>query len=145
MIGPAETMTLRLEAPHPSHWVDPGTDCMYPLAYGAYRRAREAEERSPARHRRFGPEIDKYLWQHARSLSATDIEVLFTVRRDTPPRIRRIIAEVLRAIRQGESAPDAIGHISRRFRLRRMRARALIASCIGFEIQSTQDAPRGFR
>ena len=143
MVGSPETMTLRREASHPPHWVDPGTDCIYPLAYGAYRRAREAEERFPARHRRFGPEVDRYLWRHARSLSATEIEVLFTVRRDTPPRIRRIIAEVLRAIRRGQSAPDAIGHISRRFRLRRMRARALIASCIGFEIQSTHDVPRG--
>ena len=142
MIGPIEKMTPRLEAPQPSHWVDPGTDCLYPVAYRAYRQAREAEEMRPARHRSFGPEIDGYLWRHARSLSATDIEVLFTVRQDTPPRIRRIIAEVLRAIRRGESAPDAIGHVSRRFRLRRMRARALIASCISFEIQSLQDAPR---
>ena len=124
------------QSPHreqAAHWVEPGTANCYPLPYGAYRRAREAQEKPQARHRALGPDIDHYLWRH-RQLMA-DVDVLFIVRKGTPPRIRRIIAEILVAIRRGHPANDAIRHVSRRFGLRPGRARALITPCIGYEAQ----------
>ena len=45
------------------YWVDPGTDQVYPLAYRAYRQAREAEEKTPARHRTLGPDVDYDVWR----------------------------------------------------------------------------------
>ena len=119
----------------PAHWVEPGTAHCYPLPYSAYRRAREAQEKPPARHRALGPDIDHYLWRH-RQLMA-DVDILFIVREGTPPRIRRIIAEILVAIRRGHPANDAIRHVSRRFGLRPGRARALITPCIGFEAHAS--------
>jgi hypothetical protein len=96
---------LHDELAGPARWVEPGTAHCYPLSYGAYYR----------RH------------------LAADVDVLLIVREDTPPRIRRIIAEILVAIRRGHPADDAIRHVSRRFGLRPARARALITPCIGFE------------
>ena len=49
------------------YWVDPGTDQVYPLAYRAYRQAREAEEKTPARHRTLGPDIDYDVWRRGLS------------------------------------------------------------------------------
>jgi hypothetical protein len=137
LLGPTGFSVKR--APHreqaaPEHWVEPGTSHCYPLPYGAYRRAREAQEKPPARHRALGPDIDHYLWRHRQLVD--DVDVLFIVREGTPPRIRRIIAEILAAIRRGHPANDAIRHVSRRFGLRPGRARALITPCIGFEAQS---------
>jgi hypothetical protein len=123
---------LHDELAGPARWVEPGTAHCYPLSYGAYCRVREAQEKPPARHRTLGPDIDYYLWRHRRHLAA-DVDVLLIVREDTPPRIRRIIAEILVAIRRGHPADDAIRHVSRRFGLRPARARALITPCIGFE------------
>ena len=113
-------------------WVEPGTAQCYPLSFGAYRRTREAEDKPLSRHRAFGQDIDHYLWRN-RQQPAADVDVLLTVRENTPPRIRRMIAEILEAIRRGHSAEDAIRHVSRRFGLRPGRARALIAPRLGFE------------
>src|SRR5262245_38684370 len=102
----------------PGFWVDPGTNHVYPLSYWAYRRAREAEERMPARHRAFAADIDLYLWGRGLGEGDRDVEVHLTVRPDAPPRVRRIVAEVLRAIRRGQPASEAIRQVARRFGLR---------------------------
>jgi hypothetical protein len=70
--------------------------------------------------------------------------VLLTVRQDAPPRIRRIVAEILRAIRRGQPAGDAIRHVARRFGLRHTRAREFITACIGFEIRPRPGAMSPF-
>ena len=127
-----------------AYWVDPGTDHVYPLAYRAYRRAREAEEKAPPRHRTLGPDIDHFVWRRGLSQSTPEAEVALTVRPDAPPRIRRIVAEVLRSIRRGQPAGDAIRHVSRRFGLQQTRARAFITASIGFEIRPQQDAIASF-
>ena len=113
-------------------WAEPGTAQWYPLSFVAYRRMREAEEKPQSRHRAFGQDIDHYLWRHRR-YRAGEVDVLLTVRENTPPRIRRMIAEILVAIRRGHSAHHAIRQVSRRFGLRPGRARALITPCLGFE------------
>lgn len=117
-----------------AHWIEPGTDHIYPLSFRAYRRAREAEEKSPPRHRTLGPDIDHYVWQRGLNLAASGVEVHLTVRPDASPRIQRIVSEVLRAIRRGHPAGDAIRHVARRFGLRQAHARAFITASIGFEL-----------
>lgn len=118
-------------------WIEPGSDHSYPTAFREYRRMREAEDKRPARHRGFGPDIDRYLWLHARTLTAAaNLEVVLTVRPDTPPRVRRIISTVLLAIRRGRPTADAIRGVSRRFGLRDAQARGFIARCIGFELRA---------
>jgi hypothetical protein len=117
-------------------WTEPGTDQSYPTAYGAYRRAREAQERPLARHRALGPDIDHYLWRRAQAAGDTEIDVRLTIRHDAPPRVRRIIAEVLCAIRRGQPANDAIRRVARRFGLRHGRARAFITTAIAFEVRT---------
>jgi hypothetical protein len=102
-------------------WIEPGTQDEYPMPYLAYRRAREAQERMPARHRRDG---------------SSDVEVVLTFRPDVSPRVQRIVSEVLRAIRRGRPAADAIRQVARRFGLRHAHARAFITAGIGFEIRS---------
>ena len=119
-------------------WAEPGTAHWYPLPFLAYRRMREAEDKPHSRHRAFGQDIDHYLWRHRRHL-AGDVDVLLTVRENTPPRIRRMIAEILVAIRRGHPADDAIRHVSRRFGLRPGRTRALITPCLGFEAHAPSD------
>lgn len=115
-------------------WIDPGTAHIYPVSFGAYRSVREAEEKPPARHRALGPDVDHYVWRRRQAL-APDSEVLLVLKPNTSPRIRRIIAEILVAIRRGHPAAKAIRLVSRRFDLRPMRARALITGCLGFEIR----------
>ena len=121
-------------------WTEPGTAHWYPLSFAAYRRMREAEDKPQSRHRVFGQDIDHYLWRH-RQRPAADVDVLLTVREDTPPRIRRMIAEILGAIRRGHAADHAIRRVSRRFGLRPGRARALITPCLGFEAHPPSDGP----
>lgn len=134
------TPTSCAEEESASHgrWAEPGTAHWYPLSFLAYRRMREAEDKPQSRHRAFGQDIDHYLWRHRRH-SAGDADVLLTVREDTPPRIRRMIAEIIVAIRRGHPADDAIRHVSRRFGLRPGRARALITPCLGFETHEPSD------
>lgn len=122
-----------------TYWIEPGTDHAYPLSFRAYRRAREAEEKPLSRHRTLGPDIDHYVWRRGLNLQTPGVEVRLTVRADAPPRIRRIVSEVLRAIRRGHPAGDAIRHVSRRFGLRQTNARAFITACIGFEIRPDGD------
>jgi hypothetical protein len=117
-------------------WVEPETGRSYPLSYPAYRRTREAEERFPPRHRSLGPDVDYYAWRRWRDSSAPEVEVFLTLRPDTPPRLRRIVSAILRAIRRGEPAGDAVRHVARRFGLRHARARALITSCVGYELRT---------
>jgi hypothetical protein len=113
---------------------------VYPLSYRAYRRTREAEEKAPPRHRTLGPDVDHYLWRQGRNPETSEVEVHLTVRPEAPPRVRRIIAEVLRGIRRGQPAGDAIRHVARRFGLRHMRARAFITAGIAFEVRPRHDA-----
>jgi hypothetical protein len=118
-------------------WVDPGTDHEYPTSYTAYRRAREAQEKTPPRHRGLGPDVDRYLARGWRESVPRDVDVVLTFRPEAPPRLRRIVGEILRAIRRGQPAGDAIRHVARRFGLRHTRARALITAGIDFEVRST--------
>jgi hypothetical protein len=122
-----------------AHWIEPGTDHAYPLSFRAYRRAREAEEKPPPRHRTLGPDIDHYVWRRGLNPATPGVEVHLTVRADTSPRIQRIVSEVLRAIRRGHPAGDAIRHVSRRFGLRQTHARAFIGASIGFELRPDDD------
>jgi hypothetical protein len=118
-------------------WVDPGTHHEYPMSYTAYRRAREAHEKTPPRHRGLGPYVDRYLARGWRDSVPPDVDVVLTFRPGAPPRLRRIVGEVLRAIRRGRPAGDAIRHVARRFGLRHTRARALITAGIDFEVRTT--------
>ena len=122
-------------SPHP-FWIEPGTQREYPIAYVAYRRAREAQEKTPPRHRGLGPAVDRYVARGWRDSQEPDVDVVLTFRPGTPPRLRRIVAEVLRAIRRGRPAGDAIRHVARRFGLRHARACALITAGIDFEVRS---------
>jgi hypothetical protein len=131
-------------APDAAYWVEPGTDNVYPLSYCAYQRTREAEEKAPPRHRSLGPDVDLYVWRRAFGPATAEMEVALTVRPDAPPRIRRIVGEVLLAIRRGRPAGDAIRHVSRRFGLRQTRTRAFITASIGFEVRLQQDAIASF-
>ena len=124
-----------------AYWVDPGTDQVYPLSYRAYRQTREAEEKTPARHRTLGPDVDHYVWRQGLSPGA---EVSLTVRPDAPLRIRRMVVEVLRSIRRGQPAGDAIRHVSRRFGIAQTRARAFITASIDFEVRPPQTAIPSF-
>jgi hypothetical protein len=119
------------------YWLEPGTDHIYPLSYPAYRQAREAEEKTPARHRTLGPDVDHYVWRRGPNPGAPEKEVALTIRPDAPLRIRRMVAEVLRAIRGGQPAGDAIRQVSRRFGLAQTRARAFMTASIGFEVRTT--------
>jgi hypothetical protein len=125
-------------------WLDPGTERIYPTSYRAYRRTREAEEKPLPRHRTLGPDVDHYVWRRGMGSTGLEVEVLLTVRQDAPPRIRRIVAEILRAIRRGQPAGHAIRHVARRFGLRHTRAREFITACIGFEIRPRPGAMSPF-
>lgn len=127
-----------------AYWVDPGTDQVYPLSYRAYRQTREAEEKTPPRHRTLGPDVDHYVWRRGLCPGTPEAEVSLTVRPDAPLRIRRMVAEVLRSIRRGQPAGDAIRHVSRRFGLAQTRARAFIIASIDFEVRPQQDAIASF-
>ena len=127
-----------------AYWVDPGTDQVYPLSYRAYRQTREAEEKTPSRHRTLGPDVDHYVWRRGLSGGTPEAEVSLTVRPDAPLRVRRMVAEVLRSIRRGQPAGDAIRHVSRRFGLAQTRARAFITASIDFEVRPRQDAIASF-
>jgi hypothetical protein len=116
------------------YWIDPGTAQTYPVSFQAYRRTREAEERSPARHRTLGPDVDHYVWRR-RHAARDPVDVLLVVRADAPYRIQRIVAEILRAIRRGEPAAEAIRLVGRRFGLRHARVRGFLAGCLGFKLQ----------
>lgn len=114
------------------HWIEPRTRHAYPVRYDAYRRMRETQERPLAGHRGLGPDVDHYVWHRWGPGRAPDVEILLTLREDTPARIRRLVGEILRAIRRGRPAADAIREVSRRFGLRPARTRACLAACLGF-------------
>jgi hypothetical protein len=134
-----DVTTKACGTPRQHWWVDPGTDLAYPTSYPAYRRAREAEEKTPARHRGLGPDIDRLVWSRGPAQGARG-EVRLIVRPDPPPRIQRIVAEVLRAIRRGEAVDPSIRHVARRFGLRPMRARALISGSLEIQVRPREDA-----
>jgi hypothetical protein len=121
-------------------WVEPGTRLAYPMSYGAYRRAREAQEKWAPRHRGLGPEIDRYVWRCWRRPATSDVDVVLTFRQGVSPRVQRIVGEVLRAIGRGWSAGEAIRHVARRFGLRHAQARAFITAGIEFELRTRRDA-----
>jgi hypothetical protein len=123
-------------------WIEPDTRQPYPTAYHAYRRAREAQERAPARHRHLGLEVDRYAWRQWQGRATPDVDVLLKFRDGTSPRIRRMVAEILRGIRRGQAAGEAIRHVSRRFGLRQTRARAFIGDCLRFEVRPCDEAPQ---
>lgn len=119
-------------------WAEPGTGHTYPLSYEAYRRTREAEEGRLPRHQGLGAALDHYvcaLWR----VPVPETEVLLTMRADAPPRMRRMTGEILRAIRRGRSADEAIRRVSRRFGLRHARAQACLAACLDVQLRPIQD------
>ncbi|HWC04922.1 MAG TPA: hypothetical protein VHF87_19390 [Methylomirabilota bacterium] len=118
-----------------SCWAEPGTPNAYPLSYDAYRRVREAEEKPRPRHQALGAAVDQYVWSRWRLAPAPEVEVLLTVHHDAPPRIRRMAAEILRAIRRGRPADEAIRHVSRRFGLRQARTQACLAAWLGVRLR----------
>lgn len=124
----------------PGYWVEPRTRRVYPLAFEAYRRRREAQERPRSGHRALGPAVDGYVWRRWGDPRSPDVEILLTLRADTSPRLRRLVAEILRAIRRGRSAPEAIRQVARRFGLRQTQARACLAACLGFTTRARGDA-----
>lgn len=128
--------------PEAERWIEPKTGLTYPTSYGAYRRAREAQEKSPARHCGLGPEVDRRVWQHWRRRPAPDVDVVLTFRHGASPRVQRIVGEVLRSIRRGRPAGEAIRRVARRFGLRNAHARAFITASIAFEIRAQRGQPR---
>ena len=127
-------------SPNADEWIEPRTHLAYPLSFTAYRRTREAQEKSPPRHRGLGPEIDRYVWRRWQRSPAENVEVVLTFRPGTSPRVQRIVGEVLRAIRRGRPAADAIHHVARRFGLRYANARAFISAGLRFEMLPRHDA-----
>jgi hypothetical protein len=127
--------------PEAECWLEPETGLTYPTSFGAYRRAREAQDKSPARHRGLGPEVDRRVWQHWRR-SAPNVDVVLTFREGASPRAQRIVGEVLRSIRRGRPAGEAIRRVARRFGLRHAHARAFITASIAFEVRAQHDQPR---
>ena len=127
-------------SPNADEWIEPRTHLAYPLSFTAYRRTREAQEKSPPRHRGLGPEIDRYVWRRWQRPPAENVEVVLTFRPGTSPRVQRIVGEVLRAIRRGRPAADAIHHVARRFGLRYANARAFISAGLRFEMLPRHDA-----
>jgi hypothetical protein len=125
--------------PDTEHWVEPGTHRTYPLSYWAYRRTREAQEKSPPRHCTLGPEVDRYVWHRWRGPAASELDVVLTFRPGVSPRIQRIVGEVLRAIRRGQPAREAIRRVARRFGLRHAHARAFITDAIAYEMRARVD------
>jgi hypothetical protein len=122
------------------YWIEPGTLDRYPTSYRAYRIKRESQDRTPARHRRMAPDVDHLLWRRE-GTNASDVEVVLAFRPGAPPRIQRLVAEVLGSIRRGRSASDAIRRAARRFGLRHGRARAFITEGITFERHPRHETP----
>ena len=122
------------------YWVEPHTGQAYPVAFEAYRRRREAEERPPSRQRGLGPDVDCYVWRRWGNRQSADVEVLLTLRDGTSPRIRCLFTQILCAIRRGRSARDAIRRVSRRFGLRERQTRSCLAGCMAFTTCPRGDA-----
>ena len=127
-------------SPNAEQWIEPRTHLAYPLSFSAYRRTREAQEKCPPRHRGLGPEIDRYVWRRWQRAPAETVDVVLTFRPGTSPRIQRIVGEVLRAIRHGQPAADAIHHVARRFGLRQANARSFISAGLCFDRLPRHDA-----
>ena len=130
------TLETRADA---EYWIEPDTGDAYPVAYCAYRHKRERQDRWPPRHRPLAPDVDHLMWR--RAAAASDVEVILTVRPGTPPRVQRIVAEVLSAIRRGRSATDAIRRVARRFGLRHGRARDFITAGVSVERRALETMP----
>ena len=126
---------------HTPYWVDPETHHAYPTSYHAYRKVRESQEKTPARHCRIGPAVDHDVWRRWRDAHTRAVDVALTLRVDAPPRVQRLVGEVLRAIRRGRPAGEAIRQAARRFGLRHTRAQAFIAAGITFEQRPPYEAP----
>ena len=127
-------------SPNAEQWIEPRTHLAYPLSFSAYRRTREAQEKFPPRHRGLGPEIDRYVWRRWQRSPAETVDVVLTFRPGTSPRVQRIVGEVLRAIRRGQPATDAIHQVARRFGLRHANACAFISAGLRFEMLPRHDA-----
>jgi len=143
MLSPGNTAAASSrsgEHQHPGYWIEPHTHHTYPLAFEAYRKQREAEERPRPRHRGLGPDVDGYVWRRWGNTRSPDVEIHLTLRADTSHRIRRLVAEILRSIQRGRSAKDAIQRASRRFGLRKTQTRACLAASVGFTPSPRGDA-----
>jgi hypothetical protein len=128
----ANAPVARPEGTRNGCWIEPGTDDVYPIAYHAYRRKRESQDKRPARHRQLGPDIEHLVWRRWLA-TVSDVDIVLAVRPGAPPRIQRMVAEVLSGIRRGRSASQAIRDVARRFSLRHGRARAFISTNITLE------------
>jgi hypothetical protein len=134
-----EVLTLSGTSPE-TYWIEPETRQTYPTSYPAYRRIREAEDRRPPRHQSLGPHVDLCLARRWRAPVEPETNVRVILRPETPLRVRRIVRDILRAIRRGQPADAAIRHVSRQFGLQHTRAREFITACVQFEVQSLQEA-----
>src|SRR5262250_1032508 len=123
-----------------SYWVEPSTHMVYPMSYQAYRRTREAQEKPPPRHCTLGAAIDRHVWRQWQRPAVSEVDVILAFRQGAPPRVQRLVGEVLRAIRRGRPAREAIRQVARRFGLRHTRARAFITAGITFETRARQDS-----
>jgi len=121
------------------YWIEPETGDTYPTSYGEYRRRREAQEKPPARHRGLGPEVDRQVWQHWHQRESPELDVVLTFRTGVSPRVQRLVSEVLRSIRRGHPAGEAISKVGRRFGLRHRQAHAFISSAIAFEVRAQHE------
>jgi len=122
------------------YWVEPSTHMAYPTSFSAYRRAREAQEKPLPRHCALGRHSDRCAWRDWQGPAASDVDVVIAFRQGAPPRVQRLVGEVLRAIRRGRPAREAIRQVARRFGLRHTRARAFITAGITFETRARQDS-----
>jgi hypothetical protein len=122
-----------------SYWVEPSTHMVYPMSYQAYRRTREAQEKPPPRHCTLGAEIDRHVWRQWQRPAVSEVDVILAFRQGAPPRVQRLVGEVLRAIRRGRPAGEAIRRAARRFGLRQTCARAFITAGITVERRPRED------
>jgi hypothetical protein len=132
MLGATRVVDLteqrqRSVMPESLGWREPRSHTVYPFGFEAYRRAREREERWPARHQRLGHQVDRQQWREWTSRPASTA-VALEIAHKVPPRIHRVIGAVLRSIRHGQSADQAIRQVSRRLRVKPFRVRAWIAA-----------------
>src|SRR5262249_44630118 len=122
-------------------WTDPGTAHAYPVAFEAYRRLRDAEEKQLPRHQLLGCDVDRHVCRLWPVPPNARVYVLLTLHHDASPRIRRIVVPILAAIRRGPSPDDAIRLTAKRFGLRSARVRTCLATHVNFDLRREDLAP----
>jgi hypothetical protein len=122
-------------------WTDPGTAQAYPFAYEAYRRLREAQDKPLPRHQILGGQVDHHVWRRWCLRRSSRVDVLLTLRGETSPRVRRMVAAILASIRRGRAPEEAIRLTSKRFGLPQSRIRACLAASMRVDLQRREASP----